>query len=198
MRLRRRALIAAVLLAIFVIACTLFNLEGMRATYFAEQAESCGALAFGVGGLLNTTDEAQRAADCFTRAASGCRAAVLTAGITNTDSGGSYWFLVETPLSPLGACEIAARWDGRSIHASSGGVAACQSVARQPGALRFRGCGPQGDISLPITHGSYLAWRCVGRASSAPSASDGCRSAASHGPRGSPLRRSRGRRRGRR
>lgn len=158
MRLRHRALIVAALLAIFVIACTLFNIEGLRATYFAERAESCGALAFGVGGLMTTTDEAQRAADCFTRAALGCHAVVLNAAVTNTDSGGTYWFLVEAPLSPLGACEIAASWNGHSIHASSGGAAACQGVVRQPNALRFSGCGSQGDITLPTTHGSYLAW----------------------------------------
>ena len=157
MRRRHRAMIAAGLLAAIVIACTLFNLEGLRATYFAERAESCGALMFGGGGLMNTTGEAQRAADCFMRAASGCHAVVLNAGVTNTDSGGTYWFLVEAPLSPLGACEIAASWNGHSIHGSGGGIAACQGVARQPNALRFSGCGSQGDIILPTTHGSYLA-----------------------------------------
>ena len=158
MRRRHRALIAAALLAVLVIACTLFNLEGLRAVYFAERAQSCGVLTFGSRGLMTTADEAQRAADCFMRAASGCHAVVLNASITDTDSGGTFWFLVEAPLSPLGVCEIAASWNGHSVHGSGGGPAACQGVARQPNTLRFMGCGPQGDITLPITSGGYLNW----------------------------------------
>lgn len=156
MRLRRRALLIGSALLVIVIACVLFNLEGWRATYWAERAASCGVLTFGVAGLTTSTDEAQRAADCFTQAASRCRAVVLRADSTNVDSGATYFFLVESPVSPYGACEVASSWNARSIHQSVGGAAACRSVARQPHALRFSGCGPEGSIILPIVHGGYL------------------------------------------
>lgn len=156
MRRRHRALVVGAVLAILIIACTLFNLEGLRANYWAERAASCGVLSFGVGGLITSTDEAQRGADCFTQAASRCRSVELRADVTNTDSGATYWFLVEAPLGPLGACEIAAQWSAKSIHASSSGAAPCRAITRLTTGLRFRGCGAQGDITLPTTHGSYL------------------------------------------
>ena len=157
MRLRRRALLIGCALLVIVVACVLVNLEGWRATYWAERAASCGDLTFGLNGLTNSTDEAQRAADCFTQAASRCRAVVLHADITNVDSGANYFFLVESPVSPYGACEIASFWNARSIHQSASGAGACRGVARQPDALRFSACGAQGDIILPIVHGRFLA-----------------------------------------
>ncbi len=156
MRRRHRALVVSAVLAIVVISCALFNLERMRAYYWAERAESCGVLSFGVRGLMTTSDEAQRGVDCFTQAASHCRSVELRADVTNTDSGTTYWFLVEAPLSPLGACEIAALWTANSIHAVGGGAAACQAITRLPTGLRFTGCGAQGDIILPTTHGSSI------------------------------------------
>ncbi|HEX8982551.1 MAG TPA: hypothetical protein VF792_07275 [Ktedonobacterales bacterium] len=152
MRGRWRVVLVIVAVVAILLAFAFVNREGLRATYWTARGDNCGTLAVNAHALVTSTADAQRAETCYADAAAKCKSALLVVNAVNYNINATYTFLVEPPIGPTGACEIAVTEDVSATSGDNYSVSRCQGVTQTPTALKFAACGDLKDVTLPAIH----------------------------------------------
>jgi hypothetical protein len=121
-------------------------------------AVKCGTVTVRQGSnIVLNGDQAGPAEDCFSRAFQHCQPATLTMTEMGVDAGVKHSFTI---ASQTGTCELTDRREHYVVPTSTNQVATftCASLAQAAGGgLVAKGCGAEGDITIPAPTASPSA-----------------------------------------